>query len=61
MPNSEIHPDVLDVEVAKKILEEAGRQFCYLVKEENKTLSLKPYFRGNLILIIRYDKTNVNF
>lgn len=47
MPNSEFPPNVLDVKVAKRILEEAGRQFCYLVKEENKSFSLLPNLRGN--------------
>lgn len=47
MPNSKFPPKSLDVDVAKKVLVEAGRQFCYLVKEENKALSLSPYSQGN--------------
>ncbi|XP_050529543.1 uncharacterized protein LOC126899059 isoform X2 [Daktulosphaira vitifoliae] len=42
-PNSQNPPDGLDVTVAKKVLEEAGRQFCYLVKEENEALTLTPF------------------
>lgn len=52
MLNSEFSPNNLDVEVAKKILEEAGRQFCHLVKEENTSLSLLPNLHSNLILKI---------
>lgn len=47
MPNSKFPPKVLDVDVAKKVLVETGRQFCYLVKEENKALRLSPFFLGN--------------
>lgn len=47
MPNSKFPPNSLDVEVAKKVLVEAGRQFCYLVKEENKAPSVLPTFQGN--------------
>lgn len=47
MPNSKFPPSSLDVDVAKKVLVEAGRQFCYLVKEENKALCLSPFFKGN--------------
>lgn len=47
MPNSKFPPDNLNLEVAKKILLEAGRQFCYLVKEENKALTLSSFFQGN--------------
>jgi len=43
------------VEVAKKVLVEAGRQFCYLVKEENKALTLSPYFQGNLFNVIKVN------
>lgn len=49
MPNSKFPPSTLDVDVAKKILIEAGRQFCYLVKEENKALSLSPYSHSNQV------------
>ncbi|XP_060860355.1 lysine-specific demethylase 3A-like isoform X4 [Metopolophium dirhodum] len=49
LPNPECPPSSLDVEVAKKVLVEAGRQFCYLVKEENKALTLSPYFQGKPI------------
>lgn len=51
MPNSNFPPSTLNVDVAKKVLIEAGRQFCYLVKEENKALSLSPYFQGNQLHI----------
>jgi len=44
MPNEKSPPSSFDVDVAKKVLVEAGRQFCYLVKEENKALSLSPFF-----------------
>lgn len=47
MPNSKFPPTTYGIEVAKKVLIEAGRQFCYLVKEENKALHLSPFFRGN--------------
>lgn len=52
MPNEKSPPSSLDVDVAKKVLVEAGRQFCYLVKEENKALSLSPFFQGNLLYVI---------
>lgn len=47
MPNSKFPPNTLDVDIAKKVLIEAGRQFCYLVKEENKAPHLSTYFQGN--------------
>lgn len=47
MPNSKFPPSSLDVDEAKKILKEAGRQFCYLVKEEKNALELSPFFKGN--------------
>lgn len=49
LPDPKCPPSSLDVKVAKKILVEAGRQFCYLVKEENKALTLSPYFQGKPI------------
>ncbi|KAE9522545.1 hypothetical protein AGLY_017066 [Aphis glycines] len=42
-------PSSFDVNVAKKILVEVGRQFCYLVKEKNKALTLSPYFQSKPI------------
>lgn len=56
MPNSKFPPSTLDVDVAKKILVEAGRQFCYLVKEENKALSLSPYSHSNQVHINLQNK-----
>jgi len=47
LPNPNDPPVNFDVEVAKKVLIEAGRQFCYIVKEENKALHLSPFTKGN--------------
>ncbi|VVC45948.1 JmjC domain [Cinara cedri] len=39
MPNSSCPPQ-MNIKVAKRVLQEAGQQFCNLVKEEKKTLTL---------------------
>lgn len=56
MPNSTSPPNALDVDVAKKVLIEAGRQFCYLVKEEKQALSLSPFFQGSNFNFPLYSK-----
>lgn len=37
----------MDVKVAKRVLQEAGSQFCNLVKEEQKAFMLSHISRGN--------------
>ncbi|XP_050439133.1 uncharacterized protein LOC126844775 isoform X2 [Adelges cooleyi] len=47
MPNTTLNMATLDTLMARKVLEEAGQQFCYLVKEENEALTLSPFAQRN--------------